>query len=83
MDVLGETQQLKHSYNPAHVIYGGDMNTNLARSTLHAHTLRNFILDVNLNVCIDPPEAEEADTCVSPNGFSSRIDHFMVTATMG
>ena len=64
MDVLGEIQQLIHSYNPAHVIYGGDMNADLARSTLHAHALRNFILDFNLTVCIDAPEAEVAYTYV-------------------
>ena len=59
------------------------MNTDLAMSTSHAHALRNFILDFNLTICIDAPEAEVACTYVSPNGFSSRIDRFMVTGTMG
>ena len=71
--VLGE---YTHSYNPAYVIYGGDMNTDLAMAIPHAHALRNFILNFNLTVCTDAPEAEVADTYVSPNGFSSRIDHF-------
>ena len=43
MDVLCEIQQL------IHIIYGGDMNTDLAR-TPHAHALRNFILDFNLTL---------------------------------
>ena len=53
VDVLVEIQQLIHSYNSVYVIYGVDMNTNLARSTPHAHDLRNFILDFNITVCID------------------------------
>ena len=73
MDVLGGIQQLIHSYNPVHVIYGGDMNIDLARSTPHAHALRNCILNFNPTVCIDVPEAEVVYTCVRPNGFSSKI----------
>ena len=49
MDVLGEIKQLIHIYNPAHVIYGRDMGTDLAGSTPHEHALRNFILDFNLS----------------------------------
>ena len=59
------------------------MNTDLARVTPHAHALTNFILDYNLTVCIDAPEAEVAYTYVNPTGFISRIDHFIVPATMG
>ena len=62
-----------HSYNPAHVIYGGATNTNLAR-TPHAHALRNFILDFNLTVCLVAPEAEVTYTFVSSNSF-----RFLVT----
>ena len=58
------------------------MTTDLARSTLHALALRNVILNFNLPVCINAPEAEVAYTYVSRNGFSCRIDKFMVTATM-
>ena len=36
------------------------MNIYLVRNTLHGHALRNFILDFNLTVCIDAPEAEVA-----------------------
>ena len=83
MDALCETQQLIHSYGLAHVIYGGDMNTDLTRSTPHAHALMNSILDFNLSVCIDAPKVEVAYTYVSPNGFISRIEHFVVTVKLG
>ena len=39
LEVLDEIQQLIQSYNPAHVIYGGDMNTDLARNTPHTHVI--------------------------------------------
>ena len=52
------------------------MNNDLASSTLHAHALRNFILDFNLTVCIDAPVSEVAYTYVSPNGFSYRTYNF-------
>ena len=41
----GEIRQLIHTYNPAHVIYGGDMNTDLTRNTPHAYAIRKFISD--------------------------------------
>ena len=76
MDVLGEIQQLIHTYNPAHVIYGGDINTDLTRNTLHAYALRNFISDFNLTVSIYAPYAQVPYTYISPNGLTSRIDNF-------
>ena len=83
MEVLSEIQQLIHTYNPAHVIYGGDMNTNLNRNTPHAYALRNFISDFNLTVCIDAPDAQVPHTYVSPNSLTSRIDNFLTTANLG
>ena len=60
-----------------------DMNTDLTRSTPHAHALRNFILGCNLIVCIDEPGVKVAYMYVSQNGFSYRIYNFIVTATLG
>ena len=48
LDVLGEIQQLIHSYNPAHVIYGGDMNTDLARNTPPAHVIHGGDMNTDL-----------------------------------
>ena len=70
-------------YNPAHVIYGGDLNTDLTRNTPHAYALRNFISDFNLTVCIDAPDAQVPYIYVSPNGLTSRIDIFLTTANLG
>ena len=80
MEVLSEIQQLIHTYNPAHVIYGGDMITDLTRNTPHAYALRNFISDFNLTVCID---TQVPYTYVSPNGLTSRIDNFLTTENIG
>ena len=40
-------------------------------------------MDFNLIACIDAQKAEVAYTYVSPNGFSSRVEHFIVTVTLG
>ena len=83
MEVLSEIQQLIHTHNPAHVIYGGDMNTDLTRNTPRAYALRNFISDFNLTVCIDARDAQVPYTYVSPNCLTSRIDNFLTTANLG
>ena len=70
-------------YSPAHVIYGGDMNTDLTTNTPHAHALRDFTSDFNLTVCIDAPDAQVPHTYVSPNGLTSKIDNFLTTANLG
>ena len=59
------------------------MNTYLTRCTPHAQALRYSILDFHLTVCLDAPKTEVAYTYVSPNGFSSRIVHIIVRATLG
>ena len=79
MEVLSKIQQLIQTYNPAHVIYGGDKNTDLTRNTSHAYALRNFISDFNVTVCIDAPYAQVPYTYVSPNSLTSRIDNFLTT----
>ena len=33
MEVLSEIEQLTHIHNQAHVIYGGDMNSDMSRNT--------------------------------------------------
>ena len=82
MEVLSEIEQLLHIHSPAHVIFGGDMNTDLNRSTPHTNAMVRFINDFNLVVCIDAPIADVAYTYASAMGASSRIDHFFVTSTL-
>ena len=76
MDVLGEIQQLIHTYYPGHVIYGVDMNADLNKNT-------HFISDFNLTVCIDAPDAQVPYIYVSPNSLTFRIDNFLTTASLG
>ena len=59
------------------------LNTDLTRNTPHAYALKKFISDFNLTVCIDAPDAQVQYTYVSPNGLTSRIDHFLTTANLG
>ena len=82
-DVLSEMHQLKHSYNPAHFIYRGGMNTDMVWSTPRAYAMRNFRLHINLTVCIYAPGVEVAYTYVNPNGFSYYIiDNVIAMATL-
>ena len=48
MDAFDEIQQLIHSCNPAHVMYGSDMNIYLARSTPHAHVIYGGYMNTDL-----------------------------------
>ena len=63
MEVLSEIEQLIHIHNPAHVIYGGDMNTDMSRNTPHALAMRQFLSDFNYTACIDTPISEVLGSC--------------------
>ncbi len=43
MAVMGEVEQIIHSLNPTHIIFGGDLNTDLARSSPHVKDLNQNI----------------------------------------
>ena len=40
-------------------------------------------LDLNLTVCIDMPEMKMSPKYASLNGFTSRVDHCLITANLG
>ena len=50
-------RQLLYSYNPSHVVIGGDMNVDFNRSSPHTRILTDFIEDFNLHSCGDLPIA--------------------------
>ena len=55
MEVLSEIEQLIHIHNPAHVIYGGDMNTDMSRNTPHALAMRQVLSDFNYTPISEVP----------------------------
>ena len=44
MEILSEIEQLLHIHSPAHVIFGGDMNTDLNRSMPHINDLLTILI---------------------------------------
>ena len=78
VDTLNTISQLLYSYNPSHVVMGGDMNVDFNRSSLHTRILTDFIEDFNLYSCGDLPIASVPYTYTSSTNITSKIDHFFL-----
>ncbi|ELT91273.1 hypothetical protein CAPTEDRAFT_205811 [Capitella teleta] len=67
-----------------HVVFGGDMNTDLDRShSLHVGPLQDFCVRHSLKFCVMHPQNEVPYSYMSDwNGAHSTIDHMMVTDNM-
>ncbi len=53
MEVMSEVDQLIQQLNPSDFIFGGDLNTDLERSSPQTAALKQFISDYNFILCID------------------------------
>ncbi len=66
MEVISEVEQIIHSLDPTHVIFGGDFNTDLIKFSLHVLALNQFIDDFNMTICIDLDTAAVSYTFNGP-----------------
>ena len=82
VDTLNTISQLLYSYNPSHVVIGGDMNVDFNRSSPHTRILTDFIEDFNLYSCGDLPIASVPYTYTSSTNITSKIDHFIVSESL-
>jgi len=82
MEVISEVEEMIHKFDPTHVLFGGDLNTDLIRSSPHAAVLKKFINDFSMTTCIDLNIADVPYTFIGPNS-KSRIDHFLASPAMG
>ncbi len=82
IDILNEVSQLFYKHCPNHVIFGGDMNVDLARSSTHCKILADFIQDFNLYTCIDMSLSDVPYTFINFNHTTSRIDHFFISQSL-
>lgn len=84
IEVLSEIHQIIHKLDPAHVVFGGDLNTDLIRNSPHTRALMEFIQEVDFTPCINVDIANVPYTYIGPVS-TSRIDHFMSSSalTMG
>ena len=65
-----------YTYDPSHVIIGGDLNVDFSRSGYNKRILLDFINDFNLFTCIDLPYATVPFTYINHNSSTSKINHF-------
>ena len=78
-EVLDEVEQIIHSINPSHIIFGGDLNTDFSRNSHHSVILKQFIDSIGMSVGIDCVIADVPYTFIG-NLSSSRIDHFLISS---
>ena len=52
-NILNDVSLLFYRYNPSHVVFGGDMNLDLSRTSPNSRILTDFITYFNLLSCID------------------------------
>ncbi len=81
MEVISEVEQIIYILDPTHVIFGGDFNTDLIRSS-HALALRQFIDDFKMTICIDLDTPDVPYTFIVPRS-TSRVGHFFTSPSMG
>ena len=78
MEVISEVQQIIQTMDPNHVLFCGDMNTDLARTSPHSIALKQFIQDFDMQACIDLEFADVPYTFIGPRS-TSRIDHIIAS----
>ncbi len=82
MAVISEVEQIIHSFDPTHVIFGGDFNTDLIRSSPHALAFSQFIDDFNMTICIDLHTTDVSYTFIRAR-FTSWVDHVLAFPAKG
>ena len=81
VDVLGEVDRLIQIHNPTYFCFGGDLNTDLSRSSPQTMYLKSFMDAHNMVTCIDLPVADVPYTYICHSG-TSRIDHLLVSSEL-
>ena len=75
-EVLHEVTRIMHRFNNAtHVLFGGDMNTDMNRNSTHTKYLKQFCRDNEMSSCC--LDTSIPYTFIGPRS-TSKIDHFIV-----
>ena len=77
VDVLSEIDRVIHATGASYAIIGGDLNTDLSRTTPQALCLREFLKSRDLISCINLNCANVPYTFIGAN-CTSIIDHFII-----
>ena len=78
VDVLGDVDKLIQIHNLTYACFGGDLNTDLSRSSPQTMYLKLYVDAHNMVICIDVPVADVPYTYICHSG-TSRIDHLLVS----
>ena len=82
INILNDVSLLFYRYNPSHVVFGGDMNVDLSRTSPNSGMLTDFITDFNLLPCIDLSQSNVPYTFIDRTNNTSRIDHFFISSVL-
>ncbi len=82
LEVLQEVESLIYDQDPKYVVFGGDLNTNLSRTSPHTQALSEFVRNYHMGVCIEMNQANVPYTYISPNGDTSKVDHVIVSSNI-
>ena len=69
-------------YNPSYVVFGGDINVDLSRTSPNSRILTNLITDFNLLPCTDLSQSNVPYTFIDRSNNTSRIDHFFISSVL-
>ena len=82
IEVMEEVERVISNEQTPHVMFGGDLNTDLSRQSPHSVYLERFVVDLNMVTCIDIDHAQVSYTYIDPLS-ASRIDHVLVSGIGG
>ena len=78
INILNDVSLLFYRYN--HVVFGGDMNVDLSRTSPNSGMLTDFITDFNLLPCIDLSQSNVPYRFIDRTNNTSTIDHFFISS---
>ena len=71
IDILNDVSLLFYRYNPSHVVFGGDMNVDLSRTSPNSISLTDLFISINVPY-----------TFIDRSNSTSRIDHFFISSVL-
>ena len=81
INILNDVSLLFYRYKHSHVVFGGDMNVDLIRSSPNSRILTDCISDFNLLPSIDLAKSNVPYIFIDRSNTTSRIDHFYFFCT--
>ena len=76
INILNDVSLLIYRYHPSHVVFGGNMNVDLSRTSPNSRNLNDFITDFNLLPCINLSQSNVPYTFIARSNNTSRLEHF-------